>query len=184
MRLRALLRIAGKSQRQLSADTNGTAAIEFAILLPLMLTVYIGCATVTQAISIYRKVALASHAVADLIAQGSSASNSDISNVFDAANAILTPYDTGPLATTVTSIQIDKNQKATVIWSKTRNGKTRSGDVSSKIPADLKADEGCLVWGEATYVFKPAVGYVISGDLNLAEQTFMRPRGTTCVSKS
>ena len=91
------------------------------------------------------------------------------------------------MSVTVASIKIDSNKKATVIWSKTLNGTQRSGDVTSKIPTDLKESESCLIWGEAAYVFKPAVGYVISGSINLGDETFMRPRlaaYSACVAKT
>lgn len=172
---------------RLSADTRGAAAIEFALIVPLMLTIYIGGSTVTQAISVDRKVTLVSHAIADLTAQATSLNTTDISNIFDAATAIMSPYQTGPMAVTVTSIKIDKNKKATVIWSRTQNGTQRSGDVTSKIPTDLQEAETCLVWGEAFYVFKPTIGYVLTGSINLGDQTFMRPRlaaYSACVVKN
>ncbi|MEZ5786366.1 MAG: TadE/TadG family type IV pilus assembly protein [Xanthobacteraceae bacterium] len=187
MSVAALLRGIAGLPRQLGRDASASAAVEFALIVPVMLTIYIGGSTVTQGISIDRKVTLVAHAVSDLTAQASSLTNTEISNILDAASAIITPYSSAPMSVTVTSIKIDSNKKATVIWSKTLNGTQRSGDVTGKIPADLKEAESCLIWGEATYVFKPAIGYVISGSINLGDETFMRPRQaaySACVAKT
>lgn len=187
MRLAALLREMTVLPRRLRSDADGSAAVEFGLLLPVMLSLYIGGATVTQAISVDRKVTLVAHAVADLTAQATALTNTEITNILDAGLAIMSPYSSATLSVTVTSIKIDKDKKATVIWSKTLNGTQRSGDVSGSIPTDLKEAESCLIWGEAAYVFKPAVGYVISGSINLGDKSFMRPRQaaySACVEKT
>jgi Flp pilus assembly protein TadG len=187
MRIAAPLRLAQRALGRLGADTGGAAAVEFAVLLPVMLTLYIGGASVTQAISIDRKVTLVSHAVADLTAQATSVTSTDTTNILNAAAAIIAPYTTTPMSVTITSIKIDANGKATVDWSETLNGTKRSGDVSSLIPAALKIASSCLVWGEAKYLYTPPIGYVITGTLTLTDQNFMRPRQaaySNCIKKT
>jgi hypothetical protein len=41
-----------------------------------------------------------------------------------------------------------------------------------------------LIWGEASYSYKPAIGYVVTGTLNLKDQIYMRPRLSDSVSGS
>ena len=57
---------------RLARDQEGVSAVEFAMLLPLMLTLYLGGVEVSQGISIDRKVTLTARTVADLVAQVSS----------------------------------------------------------------------------------------------------------------
>lgn len=173
----------GAALRRLRADTSAVAAVEFAVILPAMLTLYIGGVSITQGINIDRKVTLAAHTVADLTAQASTVTSADLTNILNATTAILSPYATTPLKITVSAIKIDDNGKATVDWSETRNGVKRSGDVSGIIPAALKTPNSGLVWGEASYGYTPPIGYVITGTMNLGEQTFMRPRLSTNVTK-
>ena len=33
-----------------------------------------------------------------------------------------------------------------------------------------------LIWSEAAYTYKPTIGYVITGTMNLTDQIYMRPR--------
>jgi hypothetical protein len=41
-----------------------------------------------------------------------------------------------------------------------------------------------LIWGEASYAYKPTIGYVVTGTLNLSDQIYMSPRLTASVSAS
>ena len=74
------------------------------MLLPLMLTLYLGTVEVSQGIAADRKVTLTARTVADLVAQVSSISNADMTNSLNAAAAVMTPYSTTNLMVTVTSV--------------------------------------------------------------------------------
>ena len=41
-----------------------------------------------------------------------------------------------------------------------------------------------LIWGEATYDYKPTIGYVITGTLTLNDVIFMKPRLTNQITKA
>ena len=90
---------AGPAQHlsRLGRDQRGVSAVEFALLLPLMLTLYLGAVEISQAIGIDRKVTLTSRTVADLASQVSSLASSDMSNVLAASSAVIAPYDSSKL---------------------------------------------------------------------------------------
>ncbi|RAI38911.1 TadE/TadG family type IV pilus assembly protein [Rhodoplanes roseus] len=173
-------------------DEGGVSAVEFALLLPVMLTLYLGGVEVTQAVSIDRKVTLVSRTVADLVAQATTVTTADLTDVLKASSAVAAPYSTTPLKVTVTSVTIDTSKKATVVWSATLGGTARSAgtDVTTLVPSALRdpcatATTACtLIWGEATYDYKPVIGYVMTGTLTLQDKIFMKPRMTNEVTKS
>jgi Flp pilus assembly protein TadG len=100
----------------------------------------------------------------------------------NAGKAVAVPYDTSKLNITLTNVTIDSTGKATVCWSQTYQGTAETGDITSKIPASLKVASTTLIWAEVSYAYKPTIGYVVTGTLNLSDQIFMRPRLTTSVS--
>ncbi len=94
--------------------TAGVAAVEFALILPLMLLLYLGSAETTQAVVAARKATLAAQAMSDIATQQYWASSysatsptsyladSNISDMFNAAYLIMQPY-----STTATSLSIN-----------------------------------------------------------------------------
>jgi Flp pilus assembly protein TadG len=169
---------------RLCCDQHGVSAVEFAMLLPLMLTLYLGAVEISQAVGIDRKVTLTSRTLADLASQVSSIASPDMSNILNASSAVIAPYDASKLKVTVSEVTIDANGNATIAWSCTLGGTAHSVGSSVTLPAALNVANTALLWGEAAYTYTPAIGYVVTGPLNLSDQIYMRPRLSNTVSGS
>jgi len=169
--------------RRLLRDKRGISAVEFAMLLPLMVTLYLGGVEVSQAIAIDRKVTLLARSLADLVSQASSISNSDSSNILAATASIVAPYSDEKLKITVSSVKIDNNGVAKVCWSDTKNGTARAIGSTVTVPAALNTVNSSLIWAESEYAYTPAIGYVITGTMNLKDQIYMRPRLSDTVTR-
>ena len=89
---------------------------------------------------------------------------------------MIAPYDAAPLKVTVSQVYIDANSVAKIKWSATLNGTKRATDSTVTLPAALNVNDTYLIWSEVAYTYTPAVGYVVTGTLNLSDQIFMRPR--------
>ncbi|HVV26618.1 MAG TPA: TadE/TadG family type IV pilus assembly protein [Rhizomicrobium sp.] len=68
------------------------AAVEFALISPVLLLLFFGTVELTRAFGARAQVLETASTAADLVAQAGALSSSDISNVFTAATAILYPY--------------------------------------------------------------------------------------------
>jgi Flp pilus assembly protein TadG len=110
------------ASRRFARDRRGVSAVEFALLAPIMVALYLGCVEVSDAVSADRKVSLTAAAVANLTAQVATISTSDMTNILDASTAIISPYSASKLKITVSCLNIDANKNVTVKWSATRNG--------------------------------------------------------------
>jgi len=171
--------------RAFAANRQGTSAIEFALLLPLMLTMYFGSIEVTDAISANRQDTLVASTVADITSQyANPLASSDVTNILAAASTVIAPFPASSVKVTLSSVVIDANLNATVDWSAaTSNGspRTAGSSVTNLIPSALRVAGTSVIWGEATYAYKPVIGWVVTGTLNMYNQIFMRPRQTACV---
>jgi len=78
-------------------DKRGVAAVEFAIILPFMLILYLGSVEAGNGLSVQFKAALASRAVADLASQYTSIDNTTMSGILGAAAKVVQPYSSSGL---------------------------------------------------------------------------------------
>ena len=162
--------------RRLAGDRRGVSAVEFALVAPIMIGLYFGVVETSDGVSADRKVSLVTAALANLSAQVSTISSSDMTNILNASSAIVAPYDASKLKITITCISIDSSKKATVKWSVTRNGSANTGTMT--LPSALAVASTQLLLAEASYAYTPIVGYNITGTINLSDKMYMSPRLT------
>src|ERR1700686_4906523 len=78
--------------RLFGRESDGISAVEFAIILPFMLTLFIGSTEFGNGMAIQFKSTLAARTVADLTSQYVSIDGPTMSTILGAAATVLTPY--------------------------------------------------------------------------------------------
>lgn len=157
--------------------TQGLAAVEFAILLPVMLLLGVGSVEIEVGVSADRQVALTAGTVANLVAQYQSISaSSTMPDILAAASAVLTPYSVANAVVTVSCINIDSGGNATIAWSQALNGPARPAGEKITLPPKLDIPNTSLVWGETSYAYTPLADYMHIGTLQLYSDVYMSPR--------
>ncbi len=173
-------------------DKQGVAAVEFAFIVPLMLTLLFGMIDVASGVAVDRKVTLTARTLSDLVSQGTKVTPTDISNFFKMGSAIMTPYTVTPATMTqkISAISIDASKKATVVWSYsgvvsgssvTVTAGYAASTVITTIPANLLIANTQLIWSEVSYTFTPITGYLIKTNMTMSEDTYTRPRQSDTV---
>lgn len=167
--------------RRFCRACNGSSAVEFALILPLLLLLYLGGVEISQAVSIDRKLTLLARTVSDLVAQAATVTDDDLELIFDAAEAILAPYPAN--ARVVVSSIVTQDGNSTVRWSSTRGGTARAAGSTYVLPDGIAQDNSSVIAAEVAYDYQPAIGYVVTGTLTLGETVYMRPRTVVEVEK-
>ena len=183
--MRRLFAPVARRWRELRQDRSGVSAVEFALIAPILILMYFGLAELSQALTADRRVAHAASAIGDLVAQETSVTAADLTDVFAAGATILTPYPTTTLSMRVTSVTGDSMGAPKVTWSKaTGTGMTKlTVGNSVTLPAGLVTAAGDnVIMSEATYTYTPLVGYVIKSSKNFTEKFYLRPRQAAAVS--
>ena len=176
--MRELLRRFAKGQR-------ATAAIEFALVFPIMLALYVGAVEGGALITVDRKVQSVAGAVGDLVAR----SNENIpvnrlTDYFRAAGGIMTPYTSTPLVQRVTLVEVRPDLTTRVDWCRQyANGVMTTCTIypaqsSFTLPEDLVnlARNQYVVVSEASYSYTPIARLVITQPVNLFRRNFYMPR--------
>jgi Flp pilus assembly protein TadG len=165
-------------------DRRGVSAIEFAMILPLMLTLYLGGVEITQAVTIKRKTTLVTRTIGDLVAQDVNITNAEMQSIFAATTAIAAPYPTNKLKITVSSVSIDGQGVAKIAWSDAYQATPRAVNSTVTLPTGLNLPNTTLIWAEAQFDYTPPIGYMITGTRSLKDKLYLRPRLVNTISRS
>lgn len=170
----ALARLA----RHLSRNKSGVAAVEFALILPVMLLLYLGSAEITQALMASRKATLVARTLSDLTAQQTTqvpVVDADLTNIFAAATDIMAPFSATPLQMTITSVEFVADASSSTgydakpQWTSVQNGgvprpcailtpvSDSTTPTSTNLPTGVYA-QGALVVADVVYTYTPSFG--------------------------
>lgn len=176
-RLKRPLRLFGR-------DARGVSAVEFALILPVMLLMYLGCNEIGNGLTIARKVTHVTSTLSDLVTQSKNAiSQNEMINILNAANAIMTPYGTALLKIKISEYAIDSDGHVSVVWSVARNDTPLvANSVVTTLPASVKTPSTWVVSTEVHYAYTPIIGYVMTGTFDLHDQFYLRPRLSTKIT--
>lgn len=179
----------GKFLARFTRADDGLSAVEFALLLPVMLIFYLGGVQVSMAVSTYRLVDLTANTVTNLVAQYTTISKtSQMPDILSAATLVMYPAQANDpniknnIQVVVSLISIDKSGNATVAWSQTLNGTARTVGSAVTVPPSLDIANTNIVLGETAYAFTAPVDFLKLGTINLSSALFMVPRASTTIN--
>jgi Flp pilus assembly protein TadG len=178
MRYPQSLRSIFERAKQFPAHESGVAAVEFAVILPILVVLWLGGVEVTGALSVDRRVNNYASSLGDLVARKNAITYDEIDDIFELAEAAMYPYPVDGMSMRVSAINIDDEGNATVAWSRadgTALPAFAKDEEYDEIPDELLV-EGQLIMAEAVHTYHPAIGYVISGDIELEDRMFFAPR--------
>lgn len=171
---------------RMARERNGASALEFALILPVLIGLYLGAVEVNNALTIYRRTLQVATTAADLTAQVKSVTKDDITDIQAASTSILTPYPTNPLRIVLSSVVADGNNVGKVEWSCANTGGARAKGSTFKVPKGLTEPSTSVIVAEVTYDFKPLVGlstFFSPGSFKMGQTFYARPRRSLTVKK-
>ena len=138
--------------RRFFRDRQGVGGVEFAILAPILISLYITCFELTMGLSVAKRATRSASTIADLVTQQTSVNKAFLATMPDVTEAIFVPYRTEADAVSlkITGIAMDANATPRVLWSWQQDG-TRPygvGTSVSDVPDELKAANSFLVRAE------------------------------------
>lgn len=162
---------------RLLACRSGVAAVEFALVLPVMIPLLLGLTELTTAITTDRKLALTARSISDLTSRATvMLTSDDITSVFSASAIIMQPYSSAAIKMTLSSMAVTynasaKTYSASVDWScaSGTGATTKPTTVTYAVPVGYQTDGTHFLLSETTLPYKPIFGAAITGTINLAE---------------
>ena len=185
-------RIASLGQR-MRRDKDGVAAVEFALLLPLMLAMYMGCVELSSGYSCLRKVDGLARALSDLSSQAPSTIDAAaMAEIVASAKGVLQPFDTTVARIAISSILVpnpvpaNAPLKAYMDWSYTNNGGTARPcglQANGAVPGGYMNAGRSAIVADVGYDYKPLLagpfqsfGNKAVGQITLNKTMWLQPR--------
>lgn len=169
------------SRRPLRRDTRGVSAVEFALVLPFLVLLYLGGYQLSDAIAAQRKVTTTTRAIVDLTSRYTTVTNADLDMILNASRQIMAPYPTTNASMTISQISIDKDGKGTVDWSRPLHGKALVVGDTFDVPTEIQQPNTTILVAATSYLYVPVVARTLVGDIPMREQIIMSPRASNSI---
>ena len=185
--------------RGLRRDRAGSILVEFAVSLPLLLSLYLGGYVISDAIACNRKLNIATRSAADLTSRNASLTTAQLSTILSATAQVMGPYYNTSTVITVSEVQVATATTATVIWSQSMNGTARTANTTITLPSGMTTSTmipaaangstpavtgAYFLLAESSYIYHPAIGWNSMTSFPLADSIYMVPRYSNSVPLS
>jgi Flp pilus assembly protein TadG len=184
---------------RLASDKRGVAALEFALIAPLLLSMYFVTMEVGQGIETNKKVGRTASMIADLVTQQQSTTTADLDAILKIGNALIEPYNRSKPTIVITAIEVTSNSKVQVAWSRKMTKGAFLADAkpgtATTVPVKLKIAGTFLIRVEAKLDYYPVITWTAGAkgtlgltaafdEINMSETYYLRPRMTQSIACS
>lgn len=174
--------------RQFATDRRGVGAVEFALIAPLLLSLYITSFEITIGLSVSKRVTRSASTIADLVTRETSVDKTMLATMKDVTASLFAPYTPNTLKIKVTGVTLDATGNPTVAWSWDQdNGKPYVVGSAVPVPADMHTANSFLIRAEVSVrhellMFMPGLLPSSVQDLTITREYFYRQRLGNSVS--
>ena len=174
--------------RGFGRNERAVAAVEFALIMPFLLSLYFGSMEASALFTVDKRVNTISATMGDLIAQwdpdDGTIPAATLTTYFAAATGLINPYSSSGVKQVISLVFVKSDGTTKVLWSTQSGGGTLRTVGATYAPLTTSANTmtntvargGCIVAAEVSYSYKPLLGQVFKAALNLAHTNYFIPR--------
>ena len=164
--------------------TAGNIAVEFALALPVLMLLMLGSAEMARFVILHQKIDRVAVTMSDLVARAETISESELDDIFEAAEQVAEPFDLPNLGIVIVSAVTNEHGTGpTVAWQRSGAGSAShtsqlgtEGDPAT-LTADFEVREGeTAIIAEVFYDFEPFLSELIVEPQTLYRRAHHRPR--------
>ena len=181
--LRKVRKFLPKPLSRLYKDEDGVAAIEFAIIAPLMIVMYFGLAEMATAISVDRRISHGANVAADLLTQNATQTAAGVEESLVAAVRVMGVQNVEDITFEIQSYALDDTGAMI-----SEGFVELNAGQSALPPLDLStlddrilSDSSGVVITRVAYTYTPFQLQFFDTDITLSETFFLKPRRSVSV---
>jgi Flp pilus assembly protein TadG len=188
----------GKLLQRFRREHSGAAAIEFAFIAPLLITMYLGTMEISQGVEVNKKVARSAGVIGDLVGQNTTLTMDKLEDLMEVGKAIMQPYDRSAMSVTISLIAIDDTGAPEISWSYGWDGENFVmpflAGTGTVVPTNLKIASTYLIRVQTELEYLPITSWSIQknkgtgpsayASIDMSETYHLRPRVADTVNCS
>ena len=168
--------------KRLMGDRQGVGGVEFALVAPMLIVLYLMAFELTMGLSVAKKASMASSTIADLVSREEAVDKTFLAGMADVSGAIFVPYPSKDLLINVSAIKIDSSKAAKVLWSWSTTGVAPYAvGTDAPVPADMLVADTFLIRSELSVshelmMYLPGLSGSEAKNFTIAREYYFRQR--------
>ncbi len=169
-----------RTLRRGAANEGGAAAIEFALVFPVLFLLHMGAAEALEAYQAQRNVSHIAAAMADIVAQSRTVTSADLDDIMTASVTMIYPFPNVNLQQRVSSLSANASGSVSTDWTV---NKAYAGTDTPSVPSGYLAANESIIVTDVVYDYKPTFGMFLPKTMRFTYHSYTRPRLSQKVDK-
>ncbi|MBL8545848.1 MAG: pilus assembly protein [Hyphomonadaceae bacterium] len=164
--------------RHFAAANKGVAALEFAIIAPLlMVPLLLGSVDLIDVMGANKRAQNAASSIADVVARDTEISNAEIDGMWRALDILMFPNDPASMQIRVSSISIVNASTASVVWSEGHGGMAgRQPGSNVALDSRMMTVGSSVIMVESAYQYHAPLGFLFQNQVSMTHNAYRRSR--------
>jgi Flp pilus assembly protein TadG len=165
-----------RTLRRFGRAKKGLAALEFAILAPMMIFLLFGSVDLLDMLDTNRRVENSAASLADVVARDTEISNSEVTGLWAALGVLMFPDQGTAVEARITSIQVVSATSAKVVWSEGHGMAALVSNSSITLPGGMMNPGTSIIMTEARMEYSAPLHILTGGATTLSHVAYRRSR--------
>jgi Flp pilus assembly protein TadG len=157
-------------------EKSGLAALEFAIIAPMMILLVFGSVDLIDTLGANKRAQNAAASIADVVSRDDAVSNAEVTGLWAALDVLMYPDPGASMKMRVSSVRIESATSARVVWSEGRGMTARVANTTVALPAQMMTPGTSVIMTESSFPYTAPLGFLHSGLMNLEHEAYRRSR--------
>jgi Flp pilus assembly protein TadG len=164
--------------RHFARENKGVAALEFAIIAPLlMVPLLLGSVDLIDVMGANKRAQNAAASLADVVARDTEISNTEMTSLWRGLDVLMYPNVPGDMEMRITSVSIVNASTARVIWSEGHGGMSaRQSGTTVALDNRMMNVGTSIIMVESVYKYDAPLGFLFQNQVRMTHNAYRRSR--------
>lgn len=154
----------------------GLAALEFAIMLPMMVLLLFGSVDLIDALGANQRAENVAASLADVVARDTEVDDDELTGLWAAIGVLMVPDDPDDVKARITSIDIESATTARIVWSEGHGLASRTAGAVIDLPDAMMIAGTSVILAETELHYEAPLGILFTGAVSLDHEAYRRSR--------